>query len=187
MAEVTINNSPVHSQISIIREYGYVLASYTCGWHTGVDFVPYGSTGTNPDIYSVSSGEVVYVDNNSNQALGVQVQVRDDNGKYWRYCHMVLNSISVQVGDRVTTDTKIGVMGTTGNSTGIHLHLELATTQTWQCATFENPCTALGIPNETGTIINYDGETPPIPPVPPTTKKSIKWLKLKCKRININL
>ena len=117
MSEITINNSPVHSPVSIIRPYGYVLASYTCGWHTGVDLVPYGSTPTNPPIFPVKAGTVVYVLNSTSDALGVQVQIRDDDGRYWRYCHMVLNSITVGVGDRVTTDTQIGIMGTTGNST----------------------------------------------------------------------
>lgn len=166
---------------------GYVLASYTCGWHTGCDFVPYGSTPTNPPIFPVKGGVVVYTDNNPNQALGIQVQIRDTDGKYWRYCHMVTNSILVSVGDIVLPDTQIGTMGTTGNSTGIHLHLELATTQAWQCSTFENPCTALGIPNETDTIINYDGEAPPpTPPTPPThNKNNWKWFMSLPKRIII--
>ena len=59
MAEVTINNSPVHSDSIITRPYGYIDPDYSCGWHTGLDFARYGSTGTNPDIYSVTEGEVV--------------------------------------------------------------------------------------------------------------------------------
>lgn len=185
MSEVTINNSPIHSPISITRPYGYVLESYTCGWHTGVDFVPYAETPSNPLIFPVKGGRVVYTDNNPNQALGVQVQILDDDGKYWRYCHMVLNSMQVQVGDIVTTETPIGIMGTTGNSTAIHLHLELASTQAWQCSTFENPCTALGIPNETGTIVLYDGEAPPVPPIPTHNKNNWKWFMSLPKRIII--
>ena len=114
------------------------------------------------------------------------MQIRDNDGKYWRYCHLVLNSIQVQVGETVSLNTPIATMGTTGNSTGIHLHLELATTQAWQCSTFENPCTALGIPNETDTIVNYDGEVPPTPPTPPThNKNNWKWFMSLPKRIII--
>ena len=47
-----------------------------------------------------------------------------------------------------------------GNSSGIHLHLEYSSSQNWQCSTFLNPCTALGIPNSTGTIIEYNGSAP---------------------------
>ena len=54
-------------------------------------------------------------------------------------------------------------MGNTGNSTGTHLHLEASTTQAWQCSSFVDPCQPLGFPNIRGTIVKYDGTTPPIP------------------------
>ena len=60
-----------------------------------------------------------------------------------------------------------------GNVTGIHLHLEYATTQTWDYDTFLNPSLALGIPNERGTIIKYDGT---IPPTPTFKKSKFKWV-----------
>ena len=71
---------------------------------------------------------------------GNQVQIRDNRtGLYYRYCHMLYGSIQVKVGDKVTTATKVGKMGNTGNSTGTHLHLEASTTQIWQCDSFVNP------------------------------------------------
>lgn len=71
---------------------------------------------------------------------GNQVQIRDNRtGLYYRYCHMLYGSIQVKVGDKVTTTTKIGKMGNTGNSTGTHLHLEASTTQSWKCDSFVNP------------------------------------------------
>ena len=82
-------------------------------------------------------------------------------------------------------------MGTTGNSTGVHLHLECSTSQSWQCSTFENPVALLGIPNVRGTIVEYDGSSEPNPPDPePPSKKnsnSIKWLKARNHKINIRL
>lgn len=75
--------------------------------------------------------------------------------------------------------------GNTGNSTGTHLHLELSTTQAWQCGNFLNPVEPLGIPNERGTIVEYDGETPPTPTPTTKSKNSTKWLKSRCKKINI--
>lgn len=53
-------------------------------------------------------------------------------------------------------------MGDTGNVTGVHLHLERATTYNWQCGTFLNPAEYLEIPNVDDTIVNY-GSTPPTP------------------------
>lgn len=50
---VTISNSPVHSDIIITYPYGVTDSGYSCGWHTGVDFAPYGSTENNPWLYPV--------------------------------------------------------------------------------------------------------------------------------------
>ena len=185
---VTINNSPVHSEAMISYPYGVSDSGYTCGYHTGVDIVPHGSTENLPMLYSCVSGTVVNIINSTSGALGVQVQILDDNGFYWRYCHMTLNSIQVSLNQRVNTSTVIGRMGATGNVTGRHLHLECSTTMAWQCDTFVNPCTKLGIPNEDDLVILYDGSVPPTPPIPPTptTNNAIKkWMFSKFKKIII--
>lgn len=189
MSEVTINNSPVHSDIIITYPYGIADSGYSCGWHTGIDFAPYGNTEDNPIIYPVKDGKVVYVNLTTTEYLGVQVQILDNEGHYWRYCHMVAGSVLVNVGDTVTTQTPLGRMGATGNVTGRHLHLECSTTQSWQCSTFLNPCEILGIPNVDNTIIHYDGSITPKPPEPtPTRKNKFPWVlyarKLRNKRIN---
>lgn len=57
MATVTINNSPVHSDSIITYPYRIADSGYTCGWHTGVDFAPYGSTENNPILYPVKKGD----------------------------------------------------------------------------------------------------------------------------------
>lgn len=72
---------------------------------------------------------------------------------------MLYGSIQVQVGDIVTTATKIGKMGNTGNSTGTHLHLEASTSQAWVCENFVDPCSPLGFPNERGTIVQWSSTT----------------------------
>lgn len=188
MSEVTINNTPVHSDIIITYPYGVADSGYSCGWHTGIDFAPYGNTENNPIMYPVKDGKVVFVNLTTTQALGVQVQILDNEGHYWRYCHMVEGSVLVNVGDSVTSQTPLGRMGATGNVTGRHLHLECSTTQSWQCSTFLNPCDILGIPNVDNTIIKYDGSITPIPPTPSEEKKKFPWVlyarKIRNKRIN---
>lgn len=179
MAEITINNSPVHSDSIITYPYGVADSGYQCGWHTGVDFAPFGTTENNPILYPVKEGTVVYTNTDTSQYLGVQVQILDNEGHYWRYCHMVAGSLQVSVGQEVTLNTPIGRMGATGNVTGRHLHLECSTTQSWQCATFLNPCTILGIPNVDNTIIHYDGSVNPPEPEPPISfrkKGKFKWV-----------
>lgn len=177
MSEVTISNSPIHSDSIITYPYGVADSSYQCGYHTGVDFAPYGSTEANPLLYSCVTGTVVYINTDTNQALGVQAQILADNGTYFRYCHMVSGSLQVKVGDKVDTNTVIGRMGATGNVTGIHLHLEQSISQAWVCGNFLNPCDYLKIPNVDNTIVKYDGEKPPEPEPPTPTKKSkFKWV-----------
>ena len=56
-------------------------------------------------------------------AYGNRIIVRHDNGVKTMYAH--LSSTSVNVGDKVTRGQRIGAVGTTGNSSGPHLHFEV--------------------------------------------------------------
>ena len=64
-------------------------------------------------MYPVKNGTVVYTNNTTDVALGVQVQILDEEGHYWRYCHMIQGSLQVSVGDTVSTNTPLGRMGAT--------------------------------------------------------------------------
>lgn len=90
----------------------YPTVGYECGYHTGCDFPASGTAESNPDLYSViEDGEVVYVYKDaqgSSPALGNQVQIKDrKTGNFYRYCHLLFGSISVNVGDIVNLSTKI--------------------------------------------------------------------------------
>ena len=174
MATVTINNSPVHNDTVLTAVYGETGPSWA-RWHTGTDFAPTGSTPANPDLYSVCTGTVYSITYDG--TLGNQIIIEDSiTGNYWRYCHMQSRS-PLNVGDNVNTGTQVGIMGDTGNVTGVHLHLEYATSPIWSYDTFLNPSDALGIPNERGTIVIYDGSIPPTPPTPTTIiKKRFPWV-----------
>lgn len=114
------------------------------------------------------------------------MQILDEKtGLYYRYCHMQHGSVTLNIGDKVDTSTQVGIMGTTGNSTGVHLHLECSTTLNWQCSSLINPGESIGIPNVRGTIVEYKGEVPPEPPI--RDKHSNKWLKSRCFKLNIRL
>ncbi|MER5491444.1 transglycosylase family protein [Streptomyces sp. NPDC002490] len=89
------------------------------GYHTGVDFpVP---TGTS--VMSVANGEVVSA--GWAGSYGYQVVVRHTDGRYSQYAH--LSAISVRAGQDVVSGQRIGRSGSTGNSTGPHLHFEVRT------------------------------------------------------------
>lgn len=83
--------------------------------HTGVDF-----TG-NKSILASDTGVVEFV--GSKSGTGKTIIINHKNGYKTLYGH--LNSYSVKEGAIVEKGQKIGVMGNTGNSTGVHLHFEI--------------------------------------------------------------
>ncbi|UGY94560.1 transglycosylase family protein [Streptomyces gobiensis] len=94
-------------------------SGWAAGYHTGVDFpVP---TGTS--VRAITGGEVVSA--GWAESYGYQVVVRHNDGKYSQYAH--LSAISVRSGQRVNAGQAIGRSGSTGNTTGPHLHLEVRT------------------------------------------------------------
>ncbi|SPF00504.1 transglycosylase family protein [Streptomyces sp. MA5143a] len=94
-------------------------SSWSKGYHTGVDFpVPTGST-----VKSVASGEVVTA--GWGGSFGYQVVIRHADGRYTQYAH--LSAISVKAGQQVSAGQRIGRSGSTGNSSGPHLHFEVRT------------------------------------------------------------
>ncbi|MEV2228740.1 transglycosylase family protein [Streptomyces phaeochromogenes] len=94
-------------------------SSWSKGYHTGVDFpVP---TGTS--VKSVGAGSVVTA--GWGGSFGYQVVIRHGDGRYTQYAH--LSAISVKAGQSVVTGQRIGRSGSTGNSTGPHLHFEVRT------------------------------------------------------------
>ena len=96
---------------------GGVLTQEFHTGHTGIDIaVP---TGTS--VKSTMDGKVAYAGWN-NQGYGNLVIV--ENGAYRTY-YAHLSSIPVSVGDEVKAGTTIGLSGSTGNSTGPHLHYEI--------------------------------------------------------------
>lgn len=85
--------------------------------HDGVDLV-YKDGRTNARVYSVGAGEVVWAKADAYGGLGVIVKHEAFYSYYWH-----LNNIEVHEGDIVTAGTYLGNMGSTGLSTGVHLHL----------------------------------------------------------------
>lgn len=86
-------------------------------WHSGVDFA--GREGS--DVIAVASGVVTYAGERS--GYGKMVEVSHADGLVTRYAHH--KSIDVAVGDVVKKGEKLGSMGSTGRSTGPHVHFEV--------------------------------------------------------------
>ncbi|MGY3340243.1 murein DD-endopeptidase MepM/ murein hydrolase activator NlpD [Streptomyces filamentosus] len=110
-------SAPVSAGIG--TRYGKPGSSWSSGYHTGVDFpVPTGTT-----VKAVSDGRIVSA--GWGGAYGYQIVVRHDDGRYSQYAH--LSALSVREGQRVTGGQRIGRSGSTGNSSGPHLHFEIRT------------------------------------------------------------
>lgn len=56
---------------------------------------------------------------------GIGVVVKHEDGFYSYYWHLAPNTMTVKVGDKVKAGDKVGIMGTTGLSTGVHLHFQV--------------------------------------------------------------
>lgn len=91
-------------------------------YHAGVD-LHLKSRKKNDSIRSFTSGTVEKVDSAGSSARGKYVIVKDENGYHHIYQH--LNSTWKKVGDRVNIGDGVGGYGTTGSSTGLHLHYEV--------------------------------------------------------------
>ena len=88
------------------------------GSHNGTDIA--GST--SDDILSVSSGTIITIRPNSPSA-GNYVEVQNDDNTVSRYLHMSAFAPNISVGQRITNGTVLGKVGSTGQSTGPHLHI----------------------------------------------------------------
>jgi len=85
--------------------------------HTGLDFAaPYGTP-----LVASTDGVVTFAGYDG--AYGYKTVVTLEDGTELWYCHQ--STMAVGVGERVAVGQVIGYVGTTGNTTGPHLHLEV--------------------------------------------------------------
>ncbi len=99
--------------------YGYRSDPFTGRrtWHAGVDLA--GREGS--DIIAVAAGVVTYADDR--HGYGNLVEVDHGEGLVTRYAHC--KTIEVEVGDIVQKGQVLALMGSTGRSTGPHVHFEV--------------------------------------------------------------
>lgn len=103
---------------------GYVTSPYgmrSGGMHQGIDI---GNNGISTPIVSVADGTVSrsYFSNSYGNVVFIKHSI---DGKNYEtvYAHMANRAVST--GDKVNKGQFIGMMGSTGNSTGIHIHFEI--------------------------------------------------------------
>lgn len=87
------------------------------GYHTGTDFV-----GKEKQVKAITDG-LVRVTAFDKNGYGNYVSIQAEDGKRILYCH--LEVANVCIGQKIKEGDIIGIEGSTGNSTGSHLHLEI--------------------------------------------------------------
>ena len=111
--------NPLKSSYRFTSGFGYRRDPKTGGkrMHNGVDFAAPKGT----DIFSPADGVVTYAGWQS--GYGNYIKIKHEFGIETRYGH--LSRIRVKKGQRVSRGQQIGDMGSTGRSTGSHLHYEV--------------------------------------------------------------
>lgn len=123
--------------VNITSPYGDRTMDGKKVFHNGID-ISNGSQAGTVNIIAANSGEVIYPTDNDKIDYGVGYYGSKDGGGYGNYVkikhsdgtitvygHLFANSITVRAGDRVEQGQVIGKMGTSGSSTGVHLHFSV--------------------------------------------------------------
>lgn len=102
---------------TVTQEFGNKSTRYVSGRHTGLDIG--GKTGDR--VWAAHDGRVTYA--GPKGAYGLTVEIVHPSGLLTSYHHFsVVHAI---VGQNVSAGTVLGLMGSTGQSTGPHLHFEV--------------------------------------------------------------
>jgi len=89
--------------------------------HSGIDL----ATGQGNPVFAAGSGRVTYLKDNGRYGYGRIMGIKHPNGLYTFYAHLYV--FKVRLGQNVKTGDIIGLVGSTGYSTGAHLHFEVRT------------------------------------------------------------
>jgi len=135
--------------VRVTSPYGQRTLFGKIDFHKGIDLV-----GSHKEIVSVTAGRVLYsrivpkpTDGGQNRTWewGNYICIQGDDGNLYYYCHLAARA--VQAGQIVKKGQYIGKEGSTGYSTGSHLHFEVRNT----AGVSLNPVPFLSISNRVDT------------------------------------
>jgi murein DD-endopeptidase MepM/ murein hydrolase activator NlpD len=110
---------PMAGKTNLTSGFGPRLDPFTgrYGFHSGVDFA--GAPGT--PVLATAGGQVVFAGRDG--SYGNMVLLDHGFGLRTRYAHLMI--VAVAIGQRVLKGTAVGRLGSTGRSTGPHVHYEV--------------------------------------------------------------
>lgn len=132
-------------------------------YHPGIDLVAL----EDKNVYAIADGFVDAVPYEAG-GFGYYVRQKLSDGTRIYYGHLAKGSVCVHRGQKIKKGELLGVMGSTGNSTGAHTHLEMRIPGTSKQSL--DICWFTGIPNAVGT---YCAENP-------TQEEMLLFIKSKC-------
>ena len=127
LRQLTVPTASVTPPPSAITATGEMLWPTTCRRitqyfryrHTGLDI----ACKIGSDVLAADAGRVVKAQSGWNGGYGTMIEIDHGNGKQTLYGH--LSKLFVAVGEDVVQGQEIGAMGSTGRSTGSHVHFEI--------------------------------------------------------------
>ena len=110
---------PLHAKYKITAEFGEIrhpLSGKTY-FHSGIDF----AAKLESDVYAAARGTVIAT--GFDKSDGNFIVISHPQG--YQTVYSSLKTITCKVGDKVSSDSRIGLLGSTGMSTGPHLHFSV--------------------------------------------------------------
>ena len=106
---------------------GVVTASHTHHDYPAVDIAaPAGSP-----VYAINDATVLRAWSTPDPRCGIGLTFQTRDGQTWTYCHLAVLDSTVVAGASLTAGEQVGLVGSTGEATGPHLHLQLQPASAW--------------------------------------------------------
>ena len=146
--------------------------------HRGLDIATVGSK----PVYSLLTGIIHSKGTDSSQGNWVVIYDNNPSSQFYGYATLYMHLVSqplLAIGSPIQAGQFVGYEGTTGDSTGIHLHVEMQDLNRWggewhwsyNKNDYLDPTVFMGIDNIVDTQWIYDGT----PYIPPTKKEKHKF------------
>lgn len=122
---------PNYETYKITSPYGMRTLNGVTAMHNGIDLVAKATNGGSRTDYITSHGNGKVISCGFDKSAGYFANIGIDENNYKCYYHMKAGTVKVKKGDIVKDGQIIGFMGSTGNSTGAHLHFGIKVNGKW--------------------------------------------------------